>query len=182
MGASCPIPETADATPDHVDAPARRVHRGRLQAARASWRIGTEHEKFGFRLADLTTPPYLPADGQPGAIRDLLDGLARDDAEPILDHGNIDRPDARAMRRSRWNRPGQLELSGAPVETLHETKAEMETHFAQVRSVAQRPADRLRPARLPSAGQPRGDAVDAEGPLRHHAPLHADGRRRSAWT
>ena len=41
------------------------------------FRIGTEHEKFGFRLADLATPPYEPTDGQPGSIRDLLEGLLR---------------------------------------------------------------------------------------------------------
>ena len=51
---------------------------------RAQFRIGTEHEKFGFRHADLTPPPYLPADGQPGSIRDLLAGLAGfgGDADP----------------------------------------------------------------------------------------------------
>ena len=38
----------------------------------SQFRLGTEHEKFGFRLADLATPPYEPADGQPGSIRDLL--------------------------------------------------------------------------------------------------------------
>ena len=42
----------------------------------AEFRIGTEHEKFGFRHADLAPPPYLAADGQPGNIRDLLVGLA----------------------------------------------------------------------------------------------------------
>ena len=34
------------------------------------FRIGTEHEKFGFRLADRAAPPYQPTDGQPGSIRD----------------------------------------------------------------------------------------------------------------
>ena len=47
---------------------------------RSAFRIGTEHEKFGFRLDDLKTPPYEPSDGQPGCIRDLLGGLARYDA------------------------------------------------------------------------------------------------------
>ena len=57
------------------------------------FRIGTEHEKFGFRLPDLTPPPYLPADGHPGAIRDLLESLARTGGEPTRlrhsDHGNL---------------------------------------------------------------------------------------------
>jgi len=100
------------------------------------WRIGTEHEKFGFRQDDLAPPPYLPADGQPGAIRDLLAGLQRYDATPITDHGNIIGLKQGAASVS-LEPAGQLELSGAPVETLHQTRTEMETHFAQVRSVAQ---------------------------------------------
>jgi glutamate--cysteine ligase len=100
------------------------------------WRIGTEHEKFGFRRGDLATPPYLAADGQPGSIRDLLTGLQRFDASPITDHGNIIGLKQGGAAIS-LEPAGQLELSGAPVETLHETKAEMDTHFAQVRSVGQ---------------------------------------------
>ena len=41
-----------------------------------AFRIGTEHEKFGFRLDDRLSPPYLPADGQPGSIRDVLSASA----------------------------------------------------------------------------------------------------------
>src|SRR5579863_2718409 len=52
------------------------------------FRIGTEHEKFGFRQADLAPPPYAPADGQPGSIRDLLAGLSEIDGTPIIDHGH----------------------------------------------------------------------------------------------
>jgi glutamate--cysteine ligase len=100
------------------------------------WRIGTEHEKFGFRQADLTAPPYLPADGQSGSIRDLLTGLQRYDATPITDHGSIIGLKQGGAAIS-LEPAGQLELSGAPVATLHDTRAEMETHFAQVRSVSQ---------------------------------------------
>jgi glutamate--cysteine ligase len=99
------------------------------------FRIGTEHEKFGFRLADLAAPPYEPADGQPGSIRDLLGGLARLDGVPILDRGNtigLKQGDAAISLEP----AGQLELSGAPLETLHETMAELEAHYEQVRSVS----------------------------------------------
>ena len=99
------------------------------------FRIGTEHEKFGFRLADLATPPYEPTDGQPGSIRSLLEGLLRYDGEPITDAGNIigvKQGDAAISLEP----AGQLELSGAPVETLHDTMAELETHYEQVRSVS----------------------------------------------
>ncbi|MBS0638555.1 MAG: glutamate--cysteine ligase [Proteobacteria bacterium] len=102
---------------------------------REAFRIGTEHEKFGFRLADLATPPYLPADGQPGNIRDLLLSLAKLGGEPILDSGNIIglKQDGAAIS---LEPAGQLELSGAPVVDLHETKAELEAHFAEVRGVS----------------------------------------------
>jgi glutamate--cysteine ligase len=95
------------------------------------FRIGTEHEKFGFRHADLATPPYLPADGQPGSIRDLLGALARIGGEPILDGGNIIGLKQGAASVS-LEPAGQLELSGGPLETLHETKQEMQIHFDQV--------------------------------------------------
>lgn len=101
---------------------------------RAQWRIGTEHEKFGFRFDDFAPPPYLPSDGQPGSIQGLLNGLLSYDAVPIEDHGKI-------IGLKQGNAAvslepaGQLELSGAPLETVHQTKSEMEIHFAQVRSV-----------------------------------------------
>jgi glutamate--cysteine ligase len=98
----------------------------------AQFRVGTEHEKFGFRLPDLTPPPYAPEDGHPGSIRDLLASLARSGGEPILDHGNIiglRQGDAAISLEP----AGQLELSGAAFASLHETKAELEAHFAQLR-------------------------------------------------
>ena len=104
----------------------------------ARFRIGTEHEKFGFRLPDLTPPPYLPADGQPGAIRDLLESLQRTAGEPSADNGPIlDDGNLIGLRQHdasvSLEPAGQLELSGAPLATLHDTKAELEAHFAQLR-------------------------------------------------
>ena len=127
-------PGDADATPisslrqlaDHIAAGCKPP---------GEFRMGTEHEKFGFRAADLTPPPYAPADGQPGSIRDLLAGLARFDGTPITDSGNtigLKQGDAAISLEP----AGQLELSGAPVETLHDTKAELEQHYEQVRSVS----------------------------------------------
>ena len=96
------------------------------------FRIGTEHEKFGFRHADLTPPPYLPADNQPGSIRDVLAGLSKFGGVPIVDGENAIglKQDAASVS---LEPAGQLELSGAPLETLHETKQELEAHFDQVR-------------------------------------------------
>ena len=127
-------PGDADATPitsirqlaDHIAAGSKPLEQ---------FRIGTEHEKFGFRHADLTSPPYEPADGQPGSIRDLLAGLGRIDGTPITDHGHtigLKQGDAAISLEP----AGQLELSGAPLETLHQTKAELEAHFDQVRAAS----------------------------------------------
>ncbi len=100
------------------------------------FRIGTEHEKFGFRHADLTAPPYFPADGQPGSIRDVLANLGRFDATPILDGENTIGLKQGSASVS-LEPAGQLELSGGPVTTLHETKQELETHYQQVREACQ---------------------------------------------
>src|SRR3984957_13315144 len=96
------------------------------------FRIGTEHEKFGFRLDDLAAPPYQPADGQPGSIRDLLAGLGQFGGTPIVDHGQtigLKQGDAAISLEP----AGQLELSGAPLVTLHDTNAELQAHYEQVR-------------------------------------------------
>ena len=97
--------------------------------------IGTEHEKFGFRLKDLKTPPYEPSDGQPGCIRDLLHGLEAFGATPILDHGNTIGLKQGGASVS-LEPAGQLELSGGITTTLHETQAELDEHFEQVRAVS----------------------------------------------
>jgi glutamate--cysteine ligase len=102
---------------------------------REAFGIGTEHEKFGFRLKDLKPPPYAPADGEPGCIRDLLRGLADYDATPILDHGNTIGLVQGGASVS-LEPAGQLELSGAITATLHATHDELEAHFAQVRAVS----------------------------------------------
>ncbi len=103
---------------------------------REQFRIGTEHEKFGFRRSDLSPPPYLPADGQPGSIRDVLAGLTRFGATPILDSGN---PIGlkQGVASVSLEPAGQLELSGGPLETLHETREELHTHLAQVRAACE---------------------------------------------
>jgi glutamate--cysteine ligase len=100
------------------------------------FRIGTEHEKFGFRLADLLAPPYQPTDGQPGSILGLLEGLhGRFGGVPIADSGNIIGLKQGEAAIS-LEPAGQLELSGAPLETLHQTVAELEAHYDQVRAVS----------------------------------------------
>ncbi|MBT7942603.1 MAG: glutamate--cysteine ligase, partial [Alphaproteobacteria bacterium] len=96
------------------------------------WRIGTEHEKFVYHLADLSPLEY---EG-PAGVRALLDGLTRFDWEPVLEGGNpiaMSKPDGSFIS---LEPAGQLELSGAPVETIHQTCDEVTSHLQQVKAVA----------------------------------------------
>ncbi|MGB1089074.1 MAG: glutamate--cysteine ligase, partial [Alphaproteobacteria bacterium] len=99
------------------------------------WRIGTEHEKFGFYTADNTPIPYETAPGKKGGVRDILEGLTRFGWEPFHEAGNI--IGLKQKGASITLEPGgQFELSGAPLENLHQTCDEVHTHLAQVREVA----------------------------------------------
>ncbi len=99
------------------------------------WRIGTEHEKFGFYRVDHSPVPY----GGPCGIRALLEGMQQQtDWEPIMDEGHIiglSSPDG--LGAISLEPGGQFELSGSPLENLHETCRESNRHLNQVREVAE---------------------------------------------
>jgi glutamate--cysteine ligase len=98
---------------------------------KADWRIGTEHEKFGFALDTLKPPSY---DGVAG-IRAMLQGLTRFGWQPIEEHGHLialKRGDASITLEP----AGQLELSGAQLENVHQTCCETSTHLSEVEAVA----------------------------------------------
>jgi len=100
---------------------------------RTDWRIGTEHEKFGY-CRDTHKP--LPYDG-PRSIRAMLTGLAeRFDWTPVEEAGNIIGL-VKGGANVSLEPGGQLELSGAPLETIHETCDEVNEHLREVRSVAE---------------------------------------------
>ncbi|MEM8742645.1 MAG: glutamate--cysteine ligase [Pseudomonadota bacterium] len=97
-----------------------------------AWRIGTEHEKFGF---DLATRMPLPYDGA-CSVRAMLEGLRdRFGWEELREAGELI-----GLKRGAANislEPGgQLELSGAPLETIHQTCDEVNEHLAEVKAVA----------------------------------------------
>jgi glutamate--cysteine ligase len=100
---------------------------------RADWRIGTEHEKFGFRADDLRPPAYA---GERG-IGALLEGLASTYGYQRIEEGGHLIALARGMESITLEPAGQLELSGAPVETIHQTCCEVDTHLREVRSIAE---------------------------------------------
>jgi glutamate--cysteine ligase len=95
------------------------------------FRIGTEHEKFGFRHDDLSAPGY-----ENGGIRAVLEGLAQLGGEPITDNGQpigLKQGGASVSLEP----AGQFELSGAPLADLHATAAELDAHFGALRHVAE---------------------------------------------
>ena len=103
---------------------------------KADWRIGTEHEKFGFRRDDLRPPTF---EGERG-IEALLTGLTRFGWEPVQEHiGQAPSHTVALLKNGAsvtLEPAGQLELSGAPVETIHDTCAEIGSHLKEVKTVA----------------------------------------------
>jgi glutamate--cysteine ligase len=97
-----------------------------------AWRVGTEHEKVGLYERTLEPVPYEGPRGIGALLRKLhvehgfdplldgetLVGLEREGATITLEPG------------------GQLELSGAPLRTMHETCREFRDHLALMKHVS----------------------------------------------
>ncbi|MEZ5680022.1 MAG: glutamate--cysteine ligase [Erythrobacter sp.] len=99
----------------------------------ADWRIGTEHEKLVYCRKTFKAPSY----DEPGGIRDILMALTEFGWEPVEENGKVI-----AMRGEEGTvslePAGQLELSGAPLENLHQTCAETGRHLQQVKEIGER--------------------------------------------
>ncbi len=97
------------------------------------WRIGTEHEKFVYSTTDHHAPSY----DEPGGIKDLLLAMQEFGWKPVEEGGKVI-----AMSGSdgaiSLEPAGQLELSGAPLETLHETCNETGRHLQQVKAIGEK--------------------------------------------
>ncbi|MEM6475849.1 MAG: glutamate--cysteine ligase [Pseudomonadota bacterium] len=100
---------------------------------KVEWRIGTEHEKLVYKHDDRRAPSY----DEPCGIRDVLTELTEFGWEPVEENGNII-----ALKGSdgavSLEPAGQLELSGAPLENLHQTCAETGRHLEQVKAIGER--------------------------------------------
>jgi glutamate--cysteine ligase len=106
----------------------------------ARYRIGTEHEKFGFRLPGHGFPAWSAPAYEPQGIRAMLEGIAALGWEGITDQDSLiglkhESPDGGTESVS-LEPGGQFELSGAPLATLHQAKAEFDRHFDDVHRVA----------------------------------------------
>lgn len=103
---------------------------------RDQWRIGAEHEKFGFDKSTLRRPAY---EG-PGGIKAMLDGLTRFGWTPVEEAGHVialERKNAEGFSASISLEPGgQFELSGAPLKDIHDICNETGQHLMEVKQVA----------------------------------------------
>lgn len=102
-----------------------------------AWRIGTEHEKFGFSLKDYRPIAFHEEADDQGGVSDLLNALADKYGWTRLHEGD----NLIALTKDGANitlEPGgQFELSGAPLENLHQTCNEVHTHLHEVKTVAE---------------------------------------------
>lgn len=123
------IPQSAGGMIESRDDLVRHLSKG--MKPKSAWRIGTEHEKFVY---DLKTHKPIPYEGKPG-IRQLLEGMGRFGWQPVMEDGNIIGSSLNGASLS-LEPGGQFELSGAPLRSIHETCAEVNTHLVQTRDVA----------------------------------------------
>jgi len=104
---------------------------------REDWRIGTEHEKFGYRKADFSPLPYDGPDG----IKAMLEGLmtygwdGKYEGDTLV---GLARSKAAGGGSVTLEPAGQLDLSGAPLENIHQTCAEIGAHMDEVHAVAEK--------------------------------------------
>ena len=124
------IPQSGGGPIEHHDQLAQYLADG--CKPKADWRIGTEHEKFGYCKDSHKPLPYAGERSIEAVLTGLRDrygwapvteggfliGLEKDGANVSLEPG------------------GALELSGAPVETIHQTCDEVNSHLAEVKSIA----------------------------------------------
>jgi len=101
-----------------------------------TFRVGAEHEKFVFRRGADAPVPYDGPDG----IRALMEGLMRFGWSPTTEHNDAGGETLIGLSRGAANvslEPGgQFELSGAPLDSMHEICAETSRHLEEVKAVA----------------------------------------------
>ena len=98
------------------------------------WKIGTEHEKFGFKKSNLTPLPYKGS----CSILSVLKGLIDTFGWKPIEENNVIIGLKKGAANVTLEPGGQLELSGALLENVHETCFEVATHLAEVKTIADR--------------------------------------------
>jgi len=125
------VSDTRASTIESRDQLIARFASGEKPAER--WRIGTEHEKFVYATGDHHAPSY----DEPGGIRALLGELEQHGWRPVTEDGNVIAMSG-ADGSISLEPAGQFELSGAPLENLHQTCAETGRHLAQVKAAGEK--------------------------------------------
>jgi glutamate--cysteine ligase len=87
-----------------------------VKSPKDQWRIGTEHEKFGFALKTTTAP--LPYESDGASVRKLLEGLTRFGWRDVIEENGKPVALKRDGGSITLEPGGQFELSGAPLENL----------------------------------------------------------------
>jgi len=124
------IPQSGGGPIEHHDQLAQYLADG--CKPKSDWRIGTEHEKFGY-CKDSLKP--LPFEGERSIVA-VLEGLRdRHGWTEVREGGHLIGLEKDGANVS-LEPGGQLELSGAPVETIHETCDEVNTHLREVKDIA----------------------------------------------
>ena len=124
------IPQSGGGPIESFDQLAQLLEKGCKPST--DWRIGTEHEKFGYCQDSLKPLPY---EGE-RSVKSVLEGLRdRYGWSPLEEAGNIIGLTKDGANVS-LEPGGKLELSGAPLETIHETCDEVNQHLKEVKSIA----------------------------------------------
>ncbi|GAA6179864.1 glutamate--cysteine ligase [Shimia sp. NS0008-38b] len=124
------IPQSGGGPIEHHDQLAEYLSSG--CKPKEDWRIGTEHEKFGYCKDSLKPLPY---EGE-RSILAVLEGLRDGHGWAPLEEGGkligLEKDGANVSLEP----GGQLELSGAPLESIHQTCDEVNEHLSDVKDIA----------------------------------------------
>lgn len=97
------------------------------------WGVGTEHEKFLYRLPDLKR---LDFDSDPG-IRQILEEIQSFGWEPLTEQGQVIGLTKKGGSIT-LEPGGQFELSGRNFSTIHETYRETKKHFEKLNLLSEK--------------------------------------------
>ncbi|MGJ8605614.1 MAG: glutamate--cysteine ligase [Marivita sp.] len=124
------IPQSGGGPIEHEDQLAQYLAEG--CKPKDAWRIGTEHEKFGYCKDSLRPLPY---EGE-RSILAVLEGLRdRHGWSPVMEGPYLIGLEKDGANIS-LEPGGQLELSGAPLETIHQTCDEVNDHLRDVKAIS----------------------------------------------
>jgi glutamate--cysteine ligase len=124
------IPQSGSGPIESFDQLANLLEQG--NKPKDDWRIGTEHEKFGYCKDTLTALPY---EGE-RSIQSILQGLRDQFSWAPVEEGGYLIGLTKDGANVSLEPGGALELSGAPLETIHETCDEVNLHLREVKEIA----------------------------------------------